>query len=497
MDTDEYTLAHSHRSLDMKVFFILQLGYFKAKRMFFSFTNNEITEDLEFIKNKYFPSESISYTFNIVKSTRWYQQQKILSLLSYHVFDANWKERLHERASRCVKISARPVYMFKDLLDYLEKAKVVLPAYSTMQKIISKAIIEERERLTALAMQHITKDVETTRQEFLTLDDSSYILTLLKKEPKDFSHNQISREITKQKRLKPIYDFAKGFLPILEVSDDNIKYYAVFVEYYSIFSIRWFNNLLAYIYLICFVYHRYQQINDNLTNTFIYHVRKYEAAAKLASKTSIYELKMESNQQLGNTGKILDLFVDGKISDETPFGEVRQLAFSLLPKNKFPMVTTYVSKTGFDQAELEWKASEELAPTFKKNIRPILMSLDFASTSKKDSLIDAVSFLKLKIEEKKAFSGVVPDLFPKDFINRKLRRYIIKNKKDKVHGSSRKFTEIRTNRYEFLVYSLLRQRLYSGDVYICDSLRFRSFEDDLIDDKQWQNKAQLIQDLNL
>ena len=497
MDADEYTLAHSHRSLDMKVFFIIQLGYFKAKRMFFSFTNNEIKKDLEFIKNKYFPTKSISYTFNIVKSTRWYQQQKILSLFSYHDFDANWKESLQERARRCVKISTRPIYMFKDLLDYLEKAKVVLPAYSTMQKIISKAIIEERERLSVFAKEHITKDVETTLQELLTLDDNSYILTLLKKEPKDFSHKQISREITKQKRLKPIYDFAKGFLPLLEVSDDNIKYYAAFVEYYSIFSIRRFSNLLAYIYLICFVYHRYQRINDNLANTFIYHVRKYEAAAKLASKTSIYELRMESNQQLGNTGKILNLFVDNKISDETPFGEVRQMAFSLLEENKFPLVTTYVSKTGFDQAELEWKASEELAPTFKKNIRPILMGLDFASTSKKDSLIDAVSFLKLRIEEKQALSGIAPDLFPKGFISCKLRRYIIEKKKVKVHGSSRKFMAIRTNRYEFLVYSLLRQSLDSGDVYIRDSVRFRSFEDDLIDDKQWENKDQLIRELNL
>jgi TnpA family transposase len=497
MDADEYAIAHSHRSLDTKVFFILQLGYFKAKRMFFSFTNNEIKEDLEFIKNKYFPTESISYTFNIVKSTRWYQQQKILSLFSYHDCDTNWKESLQERARRCIKISARPIYMFKDLLDYLEKAKVVLPAYSTMQKIISKAIIEERERLSVFAKQYITKDVETRLQELLTLDDNSYILTLLKKEPKDFSHKQISREITKQKRLKPIYDFANCFLPLLEVSDDNINYYAAFVEYYSIFSIRRFSKLLAYIYLICFVYHRYQRINDNLANTFIYHVRKYEAAAKLASKNSIYELRMENNQQLGNTGKILDLFVDDKISDETPFGEVRQLAFSLLEKNKFSTVTTYISKTGFDQVELEWKASEKLSPTFKKNIRPILMSLDFVSTSKKDSLIDAVSFLKLRIEEKKALSGIAPDLFPKGFINRKLKRYIIQKKKIKVHGSLRKFTEIRTNRYEFLVYSLLRQSLASGDIYIRDSVRFRSFEDDLINDKQWENKDQLIRELNL
>jgi len=497
MDAEEHIIAHSHRSLDMKVLFILQLGYFKAKRMFFVFTTNDIREDLQFIKNKYFPTEFLQDNFKIATSTRWDQQQKILMLFKYHECDTLWRISLQEKASRCVKISARPIYVFKELLTYLEKEKVVLPAYSTMQKIISKAIIEERERLSAFAEQHITKDVEKTLQELLTLEDNSYILTLLKKEPKDFSYKQISREITKQKLLKPVYDFANSFLLLLEISDDNIKYYASFVEYYSVFSIRRFSNILAYIYLICFVYHRYQRINDNLTNTFIYHVRKYEATAKLASKTSIYELKIESNQQLGNTGKILDLFVDDKISDETPFGEVRQLAFSLLEKGKFPMVTTYVSKTGFDQAELEWKAIEEMAPTFKKNIRPVLLSLDFASTFQKDGLIDAVSFLKSKIEEKKALSGVAPDLFPKVFIKRKLRRYIIEKKKVRVHSSLRKIEEIRTNRYEFLVYSLLRQSLDSGDVYIRDSVRFRSFEDDLIDDKRWENKDQLIQELSL
>jgi len=201
-------------------------------------------------------------------------------------------------------------------------------------------------------------------------------------------------------------------------------------------------------------------------------VRKYEAAAKSAAKTSIYELRTESNQRLGNTGKILDLFVDDEISDETPFGEIRQLAFSLLEKDKFPMVTTYVSETGFDQAELEWKALEEIAPTFKKNLRPVLLSLDFVSTSQNDGLIDALDFLKTKIEEKKALAGVAPDLFPKGFIKRKLRRYIIETKNVKVHGSTRKIMVISPNRYEFLVYSLLRQNLESGDVYIRDSVRF-------------------------
>ena len=48
------------------------------------------------------------------------------------------------------------------------------------------------------------------------------------------------------------------------------------------------------------------------------------------------------------------------------------------------------------------------------------------------------------------------------------------------------------DRYEFLVYRLLRNRLEAGDIFCRDSIRFRSFEDDLIDDLQWQQKEKLI-----
>lgn len=39
---------------------------------------------------------------------------------------------------------------------------------------------------------------------------------------------------------------------------------------------------------------------------------------------------------------------------------------------------------------------------------------------------------------------------------------------------------IHADKYEFLVYRLLRNRLEAGDIYVGDSLRFRSFDEDLI-----------------
>ena len=497
MDADELEIACSHRSLMTKLIFILQLGYFKAKRMFFLFTYDEVRKDIQFISERYFCLKSLPKTFEINKTTRWKQQQRILSLFKYHDFNALRRIELQEKAHRSVRISSKPIYIFINMLAYLEKVRVVIPAYSTLQKIISKIVIEEENRLSALAEQHITGNIANLLQELLIREDRQYLLTLLKKEPKDFKYKQIAQEIAKQKLLKPLYDFANGFLPQLDISNDNIRYYASLVDYYTIFRIRQIHNNVANIYLLCFIYHRYQRINDNLANTFTYCVRKYETDAKLVAKLSVYELKIEGNEHMKNAGKVLDLFIDEEISDKTPFWEIKKRAFGILEEDKFPLMAQYISGSGFDHAELEWKAMDTMSASFKKNIRPVILSLDFKCISPKDALMDAVAFLKTKMEEKKGLSGINPDNFPQNFIRRKVRRYIVEKGKGRIPDMPPKTLAIRHDRYEFLVYSLLRQSLESGAVYISDSERFRSFEDDLIDDKRWENKDQLMRELDL
>jgi len=43
----------------------------------------------------------------------------------------------------------------------------------------------------------------------------------------------------------------------------------------------------------------------------------------------------------------------------------------------------------------------------------------------------------------------------------------------------------------------LRDRLEAGDIFCRESIRFRSFEDDLLDDRQWQEKDQLLAETGL
>jgi hypothetical protein len=155
MDPQEQSLALSHRFLTTRLFFILQLGYFKARRMFFVFSGNEVGEDVQFIMDSHFSGQPLPENLVINRVTRWKQQRRILSLFDYNDFNATWRAKLQGKAHRCIRISSKPINIFRDLLSYLEKSRVVFPAYSTMQKIVSKAIIKERARLSALGRQHI------------------------------------------------------------------------------------------------------------------------------------------------------------------------------------------------------------------------------------------------------------------------------------------------------------------------------------------------------
>nr|WP_281363695.1 Tn3 family transposase [Paraburkholderia ultramafica] len=56
---------------------------------------------------------------------------------------------------------------------------------------------------------------------------------------------------------------------------------------------------------------------------------------------------------------------------------------------------------------------------------------------------------------------------------------------------------LEVDRYEFLVYRLVRNALEAGDVFCHDSNEFRRFEDDLISDARWRHKDAMLRELNL
>jgi TnpA family transposase len=105
-------------------------------------------------------------------------------------------------------------------------------------------------------------------------------------------------------------------------------------------------------------------------------------------------------------------------------------------------------------------------------------------------LLSAVAFLQDLLRQDKSPRHVKPSTFPTDVIPKGLQRYLF----DATDGR-RKDKRLDVDRYEFLVYRLLRNALEAGDVYVQDSTEFRRFEDDLIGDTRWQDKDAVLREI--
>jgi hypothetical protein len=313
-----------------------------------------------------------------------------------------WKEKLQEKASSLVTIYTKPVYVFKELFNFLEHNRVVLPGYSFIQEeVVGKAITGERKRLEQAVVDGIPEEQRVHLDNLLTAEEGLHQLTLLKHEPKDFSYQEIQREIDRRETLYELYHLATHFLPSLHISNENIKYYASLVGYYTIQKFKQLNREVEHAYLLCFISYRYQKVNDNLINTFLYHVSKFIDVAKKAAKEQMAEEKLEGNRNLKNAGKILGLFTDETIPEETIFGTIKERAFAILTKEQFAIVSRYMTNATLDDLAYEWEQYVRLSQKFKLNLRHLFLSITFGKPNKRRSLTPGSDIFERNFCQKK------------------------------------------------------------------------------------------------
>jgi TnpA family transposase len=472
------------------IYYILQLGYFKARRQFFVFNLQQVATDAQHVQRSYFPDYML-VDLDITKVTRLKQQSLILELLQYRVCGEEERQQMRMKAQQVAQISSRPIYVFRELMAYLTRQRLIAPGYTVMQEMIGDVLQREKERLIAMAKFHLTDDAVTALNDLLANPHGLYEITRIKREPKDFSIKEINEEIRRGEQIKPLYAVAQTVLPRLEISNESIKYYASLINYYSVFQMSQLEENLAHIYLLCFVQYRYQRLHDNLINCFIYRVRQLLDEAKSVAKERVYEYRLEHNRNLYKAGQVLRLFADDTIADETPFADVRTEAFAILPETKLARVTDHILQTAqLDEQLFQWEYIDQIANRFKRRLRPLLRTIDFSATVANKPLMTAVHFLETAQQKEKPLTQYKSDKLPRRFITEKTRRYLYTT--DDAGES-----QLLVDRYEFLIYRLLRTNLESGDVFCRHSVRFRSFEDDLLSDQQWQEKEALIAQVGL
>ena len=478
------------RTLPVALHLVLQLGYFKARFQFFSYDVPDVAEDMRYILARHFPDADRTTVAVPSAPTRRALQQSILDLFGFRMCEGTAKADLEKRAQRLARLSTQPGFILRECLQYLKHERIVAPAYSYLQDMTGRVVAAERQRVSALLERALTKSIARQLGAMLEADDSMYQVTLLKHEPKDFSYRELKQESGRRTFFAPLYVFASRFLDTAGISADSIRYYASLVTFYTVYKLRRMNSGVARLYLLCFAFHRFRQVNDRLIEAFIRLVNDYEQTARQAASEAAQNALTEAGTHLKAAGEVLRLFVDESIPYYTPFASVRTRAFAMLAPELIETVSQYMRNITFDRAGFEWSHYTALSHAIKRNLRHLFAGLTVAGRVEDTPLLDAVAFLQACLRSGTPLRQRDPSSFPTAFIPKALKSHLYRPGPGKAR-------QLDIDRYEFLVYRLVRNALEAGDVFCHDSNEFRRLEDDLISDARWQHKDAILGELNL
>lgn len=511
LDAEEKKEMEALKSIESRLHFILQLGYFKAKSLFFDMSFSACINDINYIRQCYFVEHEVKQN-SVSKNIRFDNNNRILKLLSYTLMNKVVHEKLDKQLLERVKTCVDPRFLFDDTLTYLNEQKIVLPGYSTLQKIISQILRIENKRLYRVIKQHITPSVDITFKELLTLEkiektdqktvknsrelkankkkDISkdiYGITVLKKDAKSFRYKEMMKEVDKKKRSETIFHTAKGIIPKLDISTQNIAYYASMVDYYSVDSLKELSYETVRLYMLCYIYYRFEKLHDNIITMFFYHMNLYEKQGKTHVKEAVYQHKRETNDYDEKIADIIDVLVDDTISDLN----VRPSAFQIVDKKEIPRLSQHLRNQLFDETKFLWGYYLSIAKITTKNLRPLVGAIDFESDDPNNALIKAVSFIKNTFPQKMSLKQQPSTSFPLDCIPASLHDYLYDVQE--VEGQLHKVLNV--YKYEFLVYYRLSKALDSERIFVNTSINFKSLKEDLY--KNWEeDKEKLLATLN-
>lgn len=242
--TEYFALSHPEqeslrkfRSVKSQLYFVLQLGYFKASRQFFVFDFQQAAEDFQHVLKRHFADNRTTGVTAVDRDTRSRQQSVILSLFAYRHCNAPERQRLEEKARQAAKVCGKPLYIFRELMRFLEEQRIVAPGYSSLQDMVSGALTFEQRRLTGILRRQITPSDQEALRRLLQDLDGLHEITRLKRDPKDFTNSEIKQEVRRGEQIRDLYRLAHRLLPELAISNDSVRYYASLVSFHATFCV--------------------------------------------------------------------------------------------------------------------------------------------------------------------------------------------------------------------------------------------------------------------
>jgi hypothetical protein len=119
---------------------------------------------------------------------------------------------------------------------------------------VVKALSDERQRLERILAERLDDTTIAGLEKLIERDDTLSRLAVLRQDARDFGWRQMVHEREKRAILEPLHRKACDILPVLNISQQNLLYYASLANFYTVYDLRNLKPEQTRLYLLCYAW---------------------------------------------------------------------------------------------------------------------------------------------------------------------------------------------------------------------------------------------------
>ncbi|MED1612740.1 Tn3 family transposase [Bacillus paranthracis] len=361
------------------------------------------------------------------------------------------------------------IHLLHECIDFLRKNKIILPAITTLERMVWEARAMAEKKLFNTVSQSLTNEQKGKLEEIITSqhpsESNKTILGWLKEPPGHPSPETFLKVI---ERLEYIRGMELETVQISHLHRNRLFQLSRLGSRYEPYAFRDFQENKRYSILTVYLLHLTQELTDK---AFEIHDRQILSLLSKGRKAQ-EEIQKQNGKKLNE--KVIHFTNIGQalIKAKKEKLDVFEVLESVIEWNSFVSSVEEAQELArpddYDYLDLLQKRFYSL----RKYTPTLLRVLEFHSTKANEPLLQAVEIIRGMNESGKR---KVPDNSPVDFISKRWKKHLYEN-----DG-----TTINRHYYEMAVLTELREHVRAGDVSIVGSRQYRDFEEYLFSEDTW------------
>ncbi|WP_422425136.1 Tn3 family transposase [Bacillus sp. PSXD-155] len=360
------------------------------------------------------------------------------------------------------------IHLLHECIDFLRKNKIILPAITTLERMVWEAREMAEKKLFNMVSQSLSNTQKEKLEEIITSqhpsESNKTILGWLKEPPGHPSPETFLKLI---ERLEYIRGMELETVQINHLHRNRLLQLSRLGSRYEPYAFRDFQENKRYSILTVYLLHLIQELTDK---AFEIHDRQILSLLSKGRKAQ-EEIQKQNGKKLNekvihftNIGQALIKAKEEKL-------DAFEVLESVIEWNSFVSSVVEAQELArpadYDYLDLLQKRFY----TLRKYTPTLLRVLEFDSTKANEPLLQAVEIIRRMNESGKR---KVPDESPVDFISKRWKKHL--------YGDD---GTINRHYYEMAVLTELREHVRAGDVSIVGSRQYRDFEEYLFSEDTW------------